>query len=58
LNLTGLDLDGVVAVGDPDELGDRPTGVASDSARHGQGGEHDGQASFDGVPLPVVDGAV
>ena len=49
--LAGLDLDGAVAAGGPDELPDGPAGLVLDPAADGQGGEHDGQVGFDRVAL-------
>ena len=41
--VSGLDLDGAVAAGDPDEFLNGPAGALLDRAADGQGGEHDGQ---------------
>ena len=52
----GLDFDGAVAAGGPDEFADGPAGLVLDPAADRQGGEDDGQVSFDRVAQVVVDG--
>src|SRR6185312_10223452 len=52
---SGLDLNGAVAAGSPDEFADGPAGPGFDEAADGEGGQDDGQVSLDGVALAVVD---
>ncbi len=54
--VSGLDLDGAVAAGGPDEFLDGPADGLLDPAADGQGGEHDGQVGVDGLAPVVVDG--
>ena len=54
--LAGLDLDGAVVTGGPDEFPDRPAGPGLDPAADGQRREHDGQVGLDGVRLAVMTG--
>ena len=52
--VSGLDLDGAVAAGGLDEFLNGPAGGLLDPAADGQGGEHDGQVSVDGLAFAVA----
>jgi len=53
--LVGLDLDGVVAAGDLDELADGPAGLVLDPAADCARRDDDGQIGLDRVAQAVVD---